>query len=116
LDLEGRGLAFFVDFARVMSLKYGICKTNTLERLRTLLDKQHIPNDLGSEIIEAYELLMHVKLFHQLNLIEDGQETSDNVRPDDLSDLEKQTLKEVFEVIRRLQGFSRLEFGFPEKP
>jgi len=29
LDLEGRGLAFFVDFARVMSLKYGIRETNT---------------------------------------------------------------------------------------
>ena len=116
LDLEGRGLAFFVDFARVMSLKYGICKTNTLERLRTLLEKQHIPNDLGPALIEAYELLMHIKLFHQLRLIEDGQEPDNNIHPDDLSDLEKQTLKEVFEVIRRLQGFARLEFGFPKKP
>ncbi len=116
LDLEGRGLAFFVDFARVMSLKYGICKTNTLERLRSLLEKRHIPKDLGSELIEAYELLMHINLFHQLNLIEDGQEPTNNIRPDDLSDLEKQTLKEVFEVIRRLQGFARFEFGFPEKP
>jgi CBS domain-containing protein len=116
LDLKGRGLAFFVDFARVMSLKYGICKTNTLERLRTLLEKQHIPNDLGPELIEAYELLMHIKLFHQLNLIEDGRKPNNNIYPEDLSDLEKQTLKEVFEVIRRLQGFTRLEFGFPKKP
>ena len=116
LDLKGRGLAFFVDFARVMSLKYGIFKTNTLERLRTLLEKQHIPNDLGSEFIEAYELLMHIKLFHQLNLIEDGRKLNNNIYPEDLSDLEKQTLKEVFEVIRRLQGFTRLEFGFPKKP
>jgi CBS domain-containing protein len=116
LDLEGRGLAFFVDFARVMSLKYGICKTNTLERLRSLLEKHHLPNDLGSELVEAYELLMHIKLFHQLHLMEDGQKPNDNIRPDDLSDLEKQTLKEVFEVIRRLQGFVRLEFGFSKKP
>jgi CBS domain-containing protein len=116
LDLDGRCLAFFVDFARVMSLKYGICKTNTLERLRSLLEKQHIPYDLASEIVEAYELLMHIKLFHQLRLIEDGQEPDNNIHPDDLSDLEKQTLKEVFEVIRRLQGFARLEFGFPKKP
>ncbi len=116
LDLEGRGLAFFVDFARAMSLKYGISKTNTLERLRSLLEKQHIPMDLGSELVEAYELLMHIKLFHQLHLMEDGQTPDNDIRPDDLSDLEKQTLKEVFEVIRRLQGMARLEFGFPKKP
>jgi CBS domain-containing protein len=115
LDLEGRGLAFFVDFARAMSLKYGIRKTNTLERLRSLLEKQLVPNDLGSELVEAYELLMHIKLFHQLNLMEDGRKPDNNIRPDDLSDLEKQTLKEVFEVIRRLQGLARLEFGFPKK-
>lgn len=116
LDLEGRGLVFFVDFARVMSLKYGICKTNTLERLRLLLEKRRIPKDLGSELVEAYELLMHIKLFHQLHLIEDGRKPDNNIHPDDLSNLEKQTLKEVFEVIRRLQGFARLEFGFSKKP
>ena len=116
LDLDGRGLAFFVDFARVMSLKYGICNTNTLERFRSLIEKQHMPNDLGSELVEAYELLSHIKLVHQLHLIEDGQKPDNSIRPDDLSDLEKQTLKEVFEVIRRLQGFARLEFGFPKKP
>ena len=115
LDLEGRGLAFFIDFARGMSLKHGIRKTNTLERLRFLLEKQFIPNDLGSELVEAYELLMHIKLFHQLHLMEAGRKPDNNIRPDDLSDLEKQTLKEVFEVIRRLQGLARLEFGFPKK-
>ena len=116
LDLDGGGLAFFVDSARAMSLKYGICKTNTLERLQSLIEKQHIPNDLGSELVEAYELLSHIKLVHQLHLMEDGEKPDNCVRPDDLSDLEKQTLKEVFGVIRRLQGFVRLEFGFPKKP
>ena len=115
LDLEGKGLVFFVDFSRVMSLKYGISKTNTLERLRSLGEKQHVPGDLGSELIEAYELLMHIRLVHQLHLIEDGQEPNNKVRPGDLSGLEKQTLKEVFEVIRRLQDFTRYEFGLWDK-
>ena len=115
LDLEGKGLVFFIDFSRVMSLKYGICKTNTLERLHFLREKQHIPRDLGSELVEAYELLMHIKLVHQLHLIEEGQEPNNKVSPGDLSVLEKQTLKEVFEVIRRLQDFSRHEFGLSDK-
>lgn len=114
LNLDSKGAVFFVDFARTMSLKYGICKTSTLERLQFLQEKQHIPGDLGSEIIEAYELLMHIKMVHHLHLIENGQEPDNRVSPGDLSDLEKQSLKEVFEVIRRLQDFARLEFGFPK--
>jgi len=114
LDLDGKGAVFFVDFARAMSLKYGSCKTSTLERLLFLQEKQYIPGDLGSELVEAYELLMHIRLVHQLHLMEDGQEPNNKVSPGDLSDLEKQSLKEVFEVIRRFQDFARLEFGFPK--
>ncbi len=115
LDLESKGLVFFVDFSRAMSLKYGICETNTLERLRLLRENRHIPGDLGVELIKAYELLMHIKLVHQLHSLEKGGELNNKVKPDDLSNLEKQTLKEVFEVIRRLQDFARHEFGLLEK-
>jgi len=115
LNLDSKGAVFFVDFARAMSLKYGICKTGTLERLQFLQEKQHIPGDLGSELVEAYELLMHINLVHQLHLIENGREPNNKVSPGDFSGLEKQSLKEVFEVIRRLQGFARLEFGIPKK-
>ncbi len=115
LDVEGKALVFFVVFARAMALKHGICKTNTLERLRLLLERQHIPGDLGSELVEAYELLMHLRLVHQLHLIEDGHMPNNWINPGDLSDLEKQTLKEAFEVIRRLQAFARHEFGLLDK-
>ena len=115
LDLESKGLAFFVDFARTMSLKYGIGETNTLERLNALQNDHHIPKELGFELIEAYELMMHIKLVHQLHMVENRQAPDSHVRPEDLSDLEKQMLKEVFEVIRRFQGIARIEFGYPKK-
>ncbi|MCG6881716.1 MAG: DUF294 nucleotidyltransferase-like domain-containing protein [Deltaproteobacteria bacterium] len=115
LNLESKGLAFFVDFARAMSLKYGIGETNTLERLHALQNHHHIPRELGSELIEAYELMMHIKLVHQLHMVENGQAPDSHIRPDDLSGLEKQMLKEVFEVIRRFQGTARIEFGYPKK-
>ena len=115
LDVEGKALIFFVEFARAMALKHGIYKTNTLERLSLLRDRQHIPNDLGSELVEAYELLMHLRLVHQLHLTEDGHMPNNWIDPGDLSDLEKQTLKEAFEVIRRLQSFARHEFGLLDK-
>ena len=115
LDLESKGLAFFVDFARTMGLKYGIGETSTLERLHALQNNHHIPKELGFELIEAYELMMHIKLVHQLHMVENRQAPDSHVRPEDLSDLEKQMLKEVFEVIRRFQGIARIEFGYPKK-
>jgi CBS domain-containing protein len=110
LDLEEKGQLFFVDFARGMSLKYGIGKTNTLERLHAIREKQLIPKELCTELVESYEVLMHIKLVHQLHLFENGQEIHNYIPPEELSDLEKQTLKEVFEVIRRLQELARIEF------
>jgi CBS domain-containing protein len=114
LDLETSGLIFFVDFARAMSLKFGIGKSNTLERLCALRDGHHVPQELATEIMEAYELLMHIKMVHQLHQIESGRQPDSRISPDDLSNLEKQTLKEVFEVIRRFQAVARIAFGFPK--
>jgi len=113
-DLKTKGLVFFVDFARLMALKYSVTETNTLNRLRTLHEEQYIPLDLCSEVIEAYEFLMHVRLVHQLRMIEVDKEPDNYINPSDFSDLERQTLKEAFAVIRRMQDFLRLEFPSAE--
>ncbi len=105
LDLKMRGLVPFVDFARMMALKYGVKETNTLGRLQLLNWGGHIFDSLYKEIAEAYEFIMHLRLTHQLNLIEKGREPDNHVNPADLSDLEKQTLKEAFGVIKRLHEF-----------
>ena len=63
-------MVFFVDFARLMSLKHGISETNTMDRLLMLRDSQYLPQDLCSEMIESYEFLMHLRLVHQLRMME----------------------------------------------
>lgn len=110
LDLKKRGLVPFVDFARVMALKYGIQESNTPDRLRLLAENDHIPRELYKEAVEAYEFLMQLRLIHQMQMIEKDLQPDNHVRPGNLSDLEKQTLKEAFGVVRRLQGFVGQEF------
>jgi CBS domain-containing protein len=113
-DLKTNGMVFFVDFARLMSLKYGIAETNTLARLRLLQEDQHVPGSLCTEIEEAYQFLMHLRLVHQLHMMEADKEPDNHINPKDLSDLEKQTLKEAFSVISRMQEFIRQEFHLGE--
>ncbi len=109
-SLKRRGLVFFVDFARLMALKCGISETNTLDRLRILQEGQFLPLGLCSEIIEAYEFLMHLRLVHQLRRLEAGGQPNNHINPMDLSDLERQTLKEAFAVITRMQDSIRRDF------
>ncbi len=113
-DLKRKGMVFFVDFARLMSLKYGVDETNTMARLQALQQGGYLSESLGTELVEAYEFLMQLRLMHQLRQLEEGVEPDNYIKPAQMSDLERQTLKEAFSVIGRLQDFIKQEFHLTE--
>ncbi|HIJ90023.1 MAG: DUF294 nucleotidyltransferase-like domain-containing protein [Desulfobulbaceae bacterium] len=104
LDIKRQGLSPFVYFARVLALKYGVKETNTLARLKALMDGEWIQRELWSAASEAYELQMQQRLVHQLRQIEAGVLPDNYIDPADLSDLERRMLKDAFTVIERLYG------------
>ncbi len=104
LDIKQQGLTPFVNFARVLALKYGVKETNTLARLKALMEGEHIQGELWSTASEAYELQMQQRLVHQLQQIENGILPDNHIHPADLSDLERRMLKDAFSVIERLYG------------
>lgn len=110
LNLKKTGLVPFVDFARLLALKYGIKESNTLGRLQLLQEQNRISRELYTETVEAYEFLMHLRLIHQMEELEDGRPPHNYINPGDLSDLEKKTLKEAFEVVRKIQGSVAQQF------
>jgi CBS domain-containing protein len=110
LDLKTRTLTPFVEFARIMSLKYGIGETNTLERLRLLADNGHVPVDLYADASQAYEFDAHLALVHQLGMVEAGLKPDNFVSPAELSELERKTLQFSFSVIGRLMDHVKREF------
>ena len=57
---------------------------------------------------------MQLRLIHQMRMIEAGQTPNNYLDPADLTDLEKQTLKEAFAVIDRIRGFVKDEFRVVE--
>ncbi len=112
LDIKKRGLVPFVDFARLMSLKFGIKETNTIERLKLLYEAEHISKELYTETVEAYEFQMQIRFVHQLQMMEEGRQPDNYINPSELTDLEKQTLKEAFAVISKLQTIIKDMFPF----
>lgn len=111
IDLKTQGLTPFVNFARLMSLRHGIKETNTLERIEALAKDDHIPRGMYLETRDAYEFQMQLRLVHQLRLIEENQPPNNYLDPAELSDVEKQTLKEALAVIGRLQSYVKSELG-----
>ncbi len=114
LDVKTRGLVPIVDFARLFALRHGLRQTNTVERLQTLAEGNHIPRELYTETIEAYEFQMQLRLVHQLRMMEAGLTPHNFIDPAELSELEKQTLKEAFAVVNRIQGYIKDEFRVVE--
>jgi CBS domain-containing protein len=108
-NIKLRGLAPFVDFARVLSLKYGVRFTNTATRLKRLSKKMKLSGDVYEQMADAYELQMQLRVIHQLGQIEAGQEPDDYISPEQLSDLEKRMLKDGFSVITTMQNLMRKE-------
>ncbi len=111
LDLKTKGLTPFVNFARVLALKYGVKETNTLARLQVLAEEGHIADDLWISAREAYEMQMQLRIIHQLAQIEEGVLPDNYIDPGQLTDLEKKMLKEAFEVVERLHGVLRSIFS-----
>jgi CBS domain-containing protein len=114
LNLKYNGLTPFVDFARVLALKNGLKESNTLGRFQLLRDLQLLSPEFYAEIIAAYEFIMQLRLIHQLHQTENNEPLDNYLNPARLSDLEKQTLKEAFEVIRRMQTYIKQEFRLGE--
>lgn len=114
LDIKTRGLVPYVDFGRLMALKHGIKETNTIARLQALGDGDFIPRDLFVESREAYEYQMQLRLVHQLQMMEADKTPDNYIDPAELSDLEKQTLKEAFAIISKLQGYIKAEMRVTE--
>ena len=114
VDLKTQGLTPFVNFARLMALRYGVKETNTLARLEALSEMDRLPKALYLETRDAYEFQMQLRLENQLQMIEANQAPDNYVDPDELSDVDKQTLKEAFAVIGRVQSFVKADFQVME--
>jgi CBS domain-containing protein len=110
LDLKAQGLTPIVNFARLMALNNGVRETSTLGRLQVLNEQGLLSKELYAEAKEAYEYQIQLTLVHQLRMLESGETADNTIRPAELSDLEKKTLREAFAVIQRMLDKLKKDF------
>ena len=111
LNLKLHGFIPLVDAVRILALEQQLNKTNTLERIQALTDKEVFPGDDGRDLYEAFNLLMILRFRHHLDQINRGKKLDNYINPSALTQIQRTMLKSAFKAIDRLQNQMEIRFG-----
>lgn len=106
-DLKLRAMLPLVDAARVLVLQQQIAgANNTVERYLKLAEKDTANAELYTDAAEGYEVLMAQRARFGLRDDDSGR----FINPEDLSKLERQQLRTIFNTISEIQKVLRVRF------
>ncbi|MFX3679795.1 MAG: DUF294 nucleotidyltransferase-like domain-containing protein [Hyphomicrobiales bacterium] len=105
IDMKLSGVVPITDLGRAYALEGRIEAVNTRQRLITARDMDGILSKTGgSDLIDAYDLIVELRLKHQTAQIRAGGKPDNFMVPDTLSALERNHLKDAFSVVKTLQS------------
>ena len=106
-DLKLRAMSPMVDAARVLILNHKVTGiNNTVARYRKLAELEENNRELMEEAAEGYAILMDIRARFGLRDNDSGR----FINPEDLSKLERQTLRNIFTTITDLQRILKVRF------
>jgi CBS domain-containing protein len=103
LNLKIKGITPLVDMLRLFALERGAKETSTLERIEVLKDVHTIVEEYAEELAYAFEFIMVLRMHHQCEQLEAGEVMDNFINPHNLSNLEKKTIKDAFQLISKVQ-------------
>jgi CBS domain-containing protein len=103
-DLKVKGITPLLNAVRLFSMEKGLSETGTLERLEALRKRHSIVRDHFEEIDHAFEFVTLLRIHHQFEQIQQGLPPDNFINPNDLSNLERKTLKESFNLMTKIQS------------
>ena len=112
-DIKNRGLRPLVNLARYGAVAAGSRVTGTLERLRVAEAAGVFSRETAASLDDAFELLMALRLDHQVDALRAGRPPDDFIDPRALSPLARRYLRDAFRAIAAIQRTlgNELEFS-----
>jgi CBS domain-containing protein len=99
-----------VDLARLYSLAHGVREVNTLTRLHRLYEKGILSSTQHRSASQIFENLSQLRLRHQYHLIENGYPPNNLIDLNELSDIDKDTLRHLLDQIRSMQNWIKRDY------
>ncbi len=104
VDLKHSGIVPIIDLARIYTLAGGLDAVNTQDRLAVAADSGEVSAQAARDLSEALEFICALRIAHQTRQIAAGQTPDNHLKPDELSNFERGTLKDAFGVVQQLQS------------
>jgi len=108
-DIKKGGIFAIVHGIRILSLEHKIIQTNTTERIKELNNIGLFDKRFASELIEAYDTLLSIRLRFILAQ-KQGNDEQNYVNPKLLSKAERDLLKDAFKIVNTFKKFLTYHF------
>lgn len=116
INLKRRGTAPLTDLIRVHSLACGSRAQNSFERLDDIDQTQLLAQGVSAKLRHALEFLTMARIRHQVIDIQHERTPDNNIEPENVSDSERHTLKDAFQVLSNAQKFLKFRYPVPPAP
>lgn len=103
LDLKHGGTGPLVAIGRYAAVVLPGRRISTAERLGSAGSLGLLRPEDARDLVDALAVVQEVRLLHQAAQEESGAAPDDHVRPDELTTLQRRSLREAFRVVRRVQ-------------
>lgn len=110
INLKGRGTAPLTDLIRVHALACASTAQNSVERLEAISATKLMQPAAIEHLRYALEFLSMVRIRHQVDALENGQQPDNYIEPERFSSSERHNLKEAFQVLSHAQKFLRFRY------
>lgn len=110
LNIKSQAVNLLVQLARLYALAAGSGETDTYSRLQAAANAGLLSEEDRRELSEALTFLNSVRLRHQLEALRADRPLTNNLAPAELSQFERNHLRDAFRIIARHQSGARLHF------
>ncbi|MDX9701158.1 MAG: DUF294 nucleotidyltransferase-like domain-containing protein [Rhodocyclaceae bacterium] len=110
INLKRRGTAPLADLVRVHALAIGSEAINSFERIQAIIDAQILPLGRGQDLLDALEFISIVRIRNQAAALASGLAPDNSVEPDTLSDFDRKSLRDAFQILSNAQKFMKYRY------
>ncbi len=105
IDLKKGAIFAIVQGVRSLSLRHKIAKLSTIARIKELNKQKILDRELAGELIEAFELLLRLKLQTQMGQIDNNKPITNTINISTLTKIQRDMLKDSFVIVNSFKKF-----------
>jgi CBS domain-containing protein len=105
IDLKKGAIFALVQGVRSLALEHKLFEQSTTARIKNLSNQGVIEKEKAKELIEAFSLLLRLKLQGQMAELNSGKQIDNNINLTTLSKIQRDMLKDSFQIVNEFKKF-----------